>query len=135
MTAIAKIETILVRLPTRRTHKWTCLTEPIDFAYYDLTGKALGLPVHVLLGGLLRENVAVTHSIGLLEIDEAVSEVRKVAQDGIRTIKIKIGVDPARDVAIVKAIREAVGPQIKLCVDANEGYKTPGQAKIGRAHV
>jgi muconate cycloisomerase len=70
----------------------------------------------------------VTHSIGLLEIDEAVSEVRKVAQDGIRTIKIKIGVDPARDVAIVKAIREAVGPQIKLCVDANEGYKTPGQA-------
>jgi muconate cycloisomerase len=100
----------------------------IDFAYYDLTGKALGLPVHVLLGGLLRENVAVTHSIGLLEIDEAVSEVRKVAQDGIRTIKIKIGVDPARDVAIVKAIREAVGPQIKLCVDANEGYKTPGQA-------
>jgi muconate cycloisomerase len=210
MTAIAKIETILVRLPTRRTHKWTGLTEPIgqyllvkmtgtdgtvgwgeapalkdwggefgryfgestavvdlmiqrylapavadlgvarpaelhhrmdaavkgypyakaaiDFAYYDLTGKALGLPVHVLLGGLLRENVAVTHSIGLLEIDEAVSEVRKVVQDGIRTIKIKIGVDPARDVAIVKAIREAAGPQIKLCVDANEGYKTPGQA-------
>src|SRR5260370_22424311 len=92
----------------------------VDFAYYDLTGKALGLPVHVLLGGLLRENVAVTHSIGLLEIDEAVSEVRKVVQDGIRTIKIKIGVDPARDVAIVKAIREAVEPQIKLCVESNE---------------
>src|SRR5260370_10624646 len=100
----------------------------IDFAYYDLTGKPLGLPVHVLLGGLLRENVAVTHSIGLLEIEEAGSEVRTVAQDGIRTMKIKIGVDTARDVAIVKAIREAVGPQIKLCVDANEGYKTPGQA-------
>jgi muconate cycloisomerase len=210
MTAIAKIETILVELPTRRTHKWTGLNEPIgryllvkmtgtdgtvgwgeapalkdwggefgryfgesaavvdliihrylapaveglsigrpaelhrkmdavvkgypyakaaiDFAYYDLSGKVLGLPVHALLGGLLRENIAVTHSIGLLEIEEAVTEVRKVAQDGIRTIKIKIGVDVARDIAIVKAIREAVGPEMKLCVDANEGYKTPGQA-------
>src|SRR5258707_1281214 len=106
MTAIAKIETILVRLPTRRTHKWTGLTEPIG---------------QYLL-------VKMTGTDGTVGWDEAVSEVRKVAQDGIRTIKIKIGVDPARDVAIVKAIREAVGPQIKLCVDANEGYKTPGQA-------
>ena len=210
MIAVAKIETILVQLPTRRTHKWTGLNEPIgryllvkmtgtdgtvgwgeapalkdwggefgryfgestavvdliihrylapaveglsigrpaelhrkmdavvkgypyakaaiDFAYYDLSGKVLGLPVHALLGGLLRENVAVTHSIGLLEIEEAVAEVRKVAQDGIRTIKIKIGVDVVRDIAIVKAIRQAAGPSIKLCVDANEGYKTPGQA-------
>ncbi|MBS7544616.1 mandelate racemase/muconate lactonizing enzyme family protein [Ancylobacter oerskovii] len=100
----------------------------IDFAYYDLTGKALGVPVHVLLGGLQREIVPVTHSIGLLPIDEAVAEVKKVAADGIRTIKIKVGVEPTRDVAIVRAIREAVGPDIALCIDANEGYKTPGQA-------
>ncbi|MBJ3776734.1 mandelate racemase/muconate lactonizing enzyme family protein [Acuticoccus mangrovi] len=210
MVQIASIETMLVRLPTRRVHKWTGLTEPIgqyllvkmtgsdgsvgwgeapalkdwggefgryfgesaavvelvierylaptiegleiarpaelhrrmdamvkgypyakaalDFAYYDLTGKVLGLPVHALLGGLLRENVAVTHSIGLLGVDEAVSEVKQVVADGIRTIKIKVGVDPDRDVAIVTAIREAVGPDVNLCVDANEGYKTPGQA-------
>jgi muconate cycloisomerase len=100
----------------------------IDFAYYDLTGKSLGAPVHVLLGGLQRETVLITHSIGLLPIDEAVAEVKKVAADGIRTIKIKVGVEPARDIAIVRAIREAVGPGVGLCIDANEGYKTPGQA-------
>lgn len=100
----------------------------IDFAYYDLTGKVLGLPVHALLGGLLREIVPVTHSIGLMTVEDAVAEVRKVVADGIRTIKIKIGVAPARDVEIVRAIRAAVGPDINLCVDANEGYKTPGQA-------
>src|SRR5690606_767065 len=61
-------------------------------------------------------------------IGEAVEEVARVVADGIRTIKIKIGVDPARDVEIVKAIRHAVGPDIDLCVDANEGYRTPGQA-------
>src|SRR5690606_21076923 len=100
----------------------------IDFAYYDLTGKVLGVPVHVLLGGLVREIVPITHSIGLLEIPEAVEEVGKVVSDGIKTIKIKVGVDPDRDVAIVKAIREAVGDGINLCVDANEGYRTPGEA-------
>lgn len=100
----------------------------LDFAYYDLTGKVLGVPVHVLLGGLQREIVPVTHSIGLLSIEEAVAEVRKVVADGIRTIKIKIGIDADRDVAIVKAIREAVGPDINLCVDANEGYAMPGHA-------
>lgn len=210
MVEIRSIETRVVRLPTRRTHKWTGLTEPIgqyllvkmtgsdgtvgwgeapalkdwggefgryygestaivdtvikrylapavtglqighpallhrrmdavvkgypyakaaiDFAYYDLTGKVLGVPVHVLLGGLVRENVPVTHSIGLLDIAEAAEEVVKVAADGIKTIKIKVGVDPERDVAIVKAIRQAVGDGINLCVDANEGYRTPGEA-------
>jgi len=210
VVTISSIETRLVRLPTRRVHKWTGLTEPIgqyllvkitgsdgtvgwgeapalkdwggefgryfgestaivdmvisrylapaitgleignpallhkhmdavikgypyakaavDFAYYDLTGKVLGVPVHVLLGGKLRETVPVTHSIGLLDIEEAVKEVGKVARDGIRTIKIKVGVDPDRDVAIVKAIRNEVGPDMSLCVDANEGYTTPGQA-------
>src|SRR5690606_16870674 len=78
----------------------------VDFAYYDLTGKVLGVPVHVLLGGKLRETVPVTHSIGLLDIEEAVKEVGQVARDGIRTIKIKVGVDPDRDVAIGKAIRK-----------------------------
>lgn len=100
----------------------------IDFAYYDLTGKVLGVPVHVLLGGLQREIVPVTHSIGLLSIEEAVTEVEKVVADGIRTIKIKVGVDADRDVAMVKAIRNAVGPDIDLCIDANEGYAMPGQA-------
>jgi len=210
VVTISSIETRLVRLPTRRVHKWTGLTEPIgqyllvkmtgsdgtvgwgeapalkdwggefgryfgestaivetvisrylapavqglevghpavlhqkmdaiikgypyakaavDFAYYDLTGKVLGVPVHVLLGGKLRDTVPVTHSIGLLNIEEAVREVGQVVRDGIRTIKIKIGVDPDRDVAIVEAIRREVGPDISLCVDANEGYTTPGQA-------
>ncbi|MGQ7791343.1 mandelate racemase/muconate lactonizing enzyme family protein [Faunimonas sp. B44] len=100
----------------------------MDFAYYDITGKILGVPVHVLLGGCLREVVPVTHSIGLIDVAEAVQEVKRVVADGIRTIKIKIGVDPDRDVEIVAAIRQAVGDAIQLCVDANEGYRTPGEA-------
>jgi muconate cycloisomerase len=100
----------------------------MDIAAYDLAGRACGLPVHTLLGGAVRDAVPVTHSIGLMAIEEGEREAAKVAAEGIRTIKIKVGVDPARDVEMVRRIRAAVGPQMSLCVDANEGYRTPGEA-------
>lgn len=100
----------------------------VEFALYDLAARSLGVPVYTLLGGCSRRRIPVTHSIGLIDIEEAEREVVKVVEDGVRTIKIKVGVDPDRDVAIVRRIREAVGPGIALCVDANEGYRTPGDA-------
>lgn len=59
---------------------------------------------------------------------DAEQEVAKVAAEGIRTIKIKVGGDAKRDIEIVRAIRAAVGDDVELCVDANEGYRTPGEA-------
>ncbi len=100
----------------------------VEFAAYDLAGKQCGLPVHRLLGGASRRRIAVTHSIGILGFEEAEREVAKVATEGIRTIKIKVGVDPDRDVEMVRRIRETVGPGMALCVDANQGYRTPGEA-------
>jgi muconate cycloisomerase len=100
----------------------------VEFAAFDLAGKQCGLPVHRLLGGANRHRIAVTHSIGILGFEEAEREVAKVATEGIRTIKIKVGVDPDRDVEMVRRIRETVGPGMALCVDANQGYRTPGEA-------
>ncbi len=100
----------------------------VDFAFHDLAGRWLGVPVHILLGGKHRSRVPVTHSIGLIPIEQAVTEVAKVAAEGIRTIKIKVGVDAKRDIEMVRQIRAAVGPAVSLCVDANEGYATPGEA-------
>ncbi|MDH4986306.1 enolase C-terminal domain-like protein [Aminobacter anthyllidis] len=100
----------------------------VEFAAYDLTGRWLNVPVHTLLGGKARDKVAITHSIGLISIEEAKIEAAKLAAEGIKTIKVKIGVDPARDVKMVAAVREAAGEAMEICVDANEGYKTPGEA-------
>lgn len=99
----------------------------VDFAYYDLSARWLNVPVHVLLGGRSRATVPVTHSIGILTAQEAAEEAERVAAEGIRTIKVKIGVDPARDIEVVGAVRRAAGA-INICVDANEGYRTPGEA-------
>src|SRR5262245_20722277 len=100
----------------------------LEFAAYDLAGKQCGLAVHRLLGGALRRRIPVTHSIGLIGFEEAERETAQAVREGIRTIKIKIGVEPDRDVDMVRRVRETVGPGIELCVDANQGYRTVGDA-------
>lgn len=100
----------------------------VEFAAYDLAGRQSGLSVSRLLGGPVRRSIMVTHSIGLLGFEEAEREVAKVAEEGIRTIKIKVGVDAERDVEMVRRIRDTVGSQVELCMDANQGYATPGEA-------
>src|SRR6266702_1234204 len=100
----------------------------VEFAAYDLAGKQCNLPVHRLLGGASRRRIPVTHSIGLMDFAEAEREVAQVAKEGIRTIKIKVGIDADRDVDMVRRMREAVGSGVALCCDANQGYKTPGEA-------
>lgn len=100
----------------------------IDMAAYDLAAVQLGVAVHTLLGGAVRTSIPITHSIGLIPLDEAEREAAKVVEEGIRTLKIKVGIDPDRDVAVVRRVRDAVGPATDLCIDANQGYATPGDA-------
>jgi len=100
----------------------------LEMAAYDLVGHALGVPVWMLLGGHARDSIPVTHSIGLLPMEEAVRECARVAEEGIRMIKIKVGVDPQRDIEIVRQVRNAIGPEVDICVDANQGYSSPHEA-------
>jgi muconate cycloisomerase len=97
----------------------------IDAALYDVVGKALNVPVYQLLGGCFRERVSIAHSLGLMEIDRAVEEALQARAEGVKTIKLKGGVDPKRDVELVRQMRKALGEETKICVDANQGYQTP----------
>ncbi len=106
----------------------------IDMALYDVVGKALKVPVYQLLGGLFRERIPIAHSLGLMEIQKAVDESLQAKAEGVKTIKLKGGVEHKRDVELVKQIRQAIGPDLNLCVDANQGYPTAKAAvKIIRA--
>jgi muconate cycloisomerase len=97
----------------------------LDMALYDLAGKALQAPAYQLLGGCYRRRIPVAHSIGLMEIDKAIEEALQVKAEGIKTVKLKGGQAPKRDVELVKQIRNALGPEIQITVDANQGYATP----------
>jgi L-alanine-DL-glutamate epimerase-like enolase superfamily enzyme len=95
----------------------------LDVAMYDAAGKIAGIPVYQLLGGLVKSKVAVAHSIGLMETDVAVREAQEVFDEGVTCVKVKIGLDAPRDIELVKKIRQAL-PNIRIRVDANQGYKT-----------
>jgi muconate cycloisomerase len=97
----------------------------IDAAIYDVVGKALNVPAYQLLGGLVRDRVGIAHSLGLMEIEKAVEEALEAKAEGVKTIKLKGGIEPQRDIELVRRVRNALGAGIRICVDANQGYPTP----------
>lgn len=94
----------------------------IEMALWDLLGKAAGLPLYQLLGGPVREAVPIKFSISGLEPPRAAEIGAWARQQGFRTVKVKVGIEPEGDIARVKAVREAIGPGIRLGVDANGGW-------------
>jgi muconate cycloisomerase len=97
----------------------------IDMALYDVVGKAMQLPAYQFLGGCFRERVSMAHSLGLMEIEKAIDEALQAESEGVKTIKLKGGVDPKRDMELVRRMRDALAPQTSICLDANQGYPTP----------
>ncbi|HWL80392.1 MAG TPA: mandelate racemase/muconate lactonizing enzyme family protein [Roseomonas sp.] len=111
----------------------------IDIALWDIMGRAVNKPVHKLIGGAHRTELT-AYATGLYFIDmdrlveEAVEEARKYVEQGFKAIKMKIGLgDPKLDLRRVAAVREAIGPGIKLAVDANHCFTVPQAIRLGRA--
>jgi L-alanine-DL-glutamate epimerase-like enolase superfamily enzyme len=96
----------------------------IDVALHDAVGKIYGVPVYQLLGGKVRDGTAIAHSIGIMDAAAAAREAAEVVAEGVTTIKVKIGVEADRDIAVVAAVRQAIGSAGKIRVDANQGYRT-----------
>jgi len=94
----------------------------VDIALHDAWGKIVGLPVYKLLGGAVRDSVAVAHMIGLMNEKEAVTEGVAAAADGVASLQVKGGVDADRDVRLVATLRRELGDGITLRLDANQGY-------------
>jgi len=96
----------------------------IDVAMHDALGKLYGVPVYQLLGGFVRRAIPLAHSIGLMETEIAIAEAQAVVDEGITTLKVKVGVDSARDIELVRRLRQTLGPKVRLRVDANQGYRS-----------
>lgn len=94
----------------------------IDLAAYDLAGRADNLPVSRLAGTRRTDRVAVTAAVGIGSPQESAAMAEALVARGFSTIKIKIGTDPDADLNRVRAVRSAVGNNICLRVDANQGY-------------
>lgn len=100
----------------------------VDIAVYDLAGKALGVPISTLLGGSHRDSIEVAHSLGIMDLDRCYSEAEEAVTEGALTIKCKTGLDPERDVTLVRELRRRLGSAIKIRVDGNESYASVAEA-------
>jgi L-alanine-DL-glutamate epimerase-like enolase superfamily enzyme len=106
----------------------------IDMACWDIMGKALGQPVHKLIGGLCRDAIEAYASD--LHWQENPADMARLAasfvEQGFRRVKTHVGVDPHDDVRRVRALREAIGPDVGLMVDINTGFDRPTAIRFGR---
>jgi len=110
----------------------------IDIALWDITGQALQQPIHTLLGGPFCDRVR-AYATGMYQTRPSVGEPSVLAREaeayvaqGFTAVKVKVGFGVERDVANVRAVRQAIGDAIDLMVDANHAYDPERAIALGQ---
>src|SRR5205085_2069088 len=89
----------------------------------DVLGKSAGKPVYEFLGGAYRSlAIPSRFSLGAYDVPRARARAAELVTQGFTTVKVKVGGKPEDDVARVRAVREVIGFNRKLVIDANCGW-------------
>ena len=100
----------------------------LDIALHDLIGKQQGVPVYKLLGGALANEMPMSYTLGISSPKHMAEEAVKKVGEGFNTIEVKVGGKNStqktmeNDIASVRAVRDAIGNDVTLIVDANSGW-------------
>ena len=110
----------------------------IDIALWDIKGKHFGVPVSTLLGGRFRDSVKAyaTGSFKRDGVDRVADNAEEMAGHkaaGFHAAKVKIGFGVAEDLRVIRAVREVMGPEMRLMIDANHGYDAVEAIRLGQA--
>ncbi len=127
---ILELDTIMQRLHAsilKNTSAKAC----VDMAVYDLYAKALGQPLCKVLGGA-SDTVETDLTISVDTVEKMVSDSIKAVSEGYRILKVKVGKEGLADIGRIQAIREAVGPDVLIRVDANQGWEPKDAVRIIR---
>ena len=95
-----------------------------DMALHDIAAKEKGLPLYAFLGGN-KKIIQTDLTIGISTPEKMAETAMSFIQDGVKIIKVKLGKNGTEDIERIRLIREAVGSQIKLRADANQGWDYP----------
>lgn len=108
----------------------------IDIALWDIRGKAAGWPLYRLLGGGNRATKAYAGgiSLGWQAPSSLAEEAQEYVAKGYRALKLRVGDTPGVDIERVRAVREAVGREVDILVDANTGYSLDDVRRVMPAY-
>ncbi|MBU5312952.1 dipeptide epimerase [Tissierella carlieri] len=118
---IENIEEIMNRID-RSLIKNTSAKAAVDIAIYDLFGQLHKSPLYKLLGGYKKEIIS-DLTISVNDPEEMAQDSIEAVKRGYKTLKIKVGLDSQMDIKRIQAIRDAVGYNVDLRLDANQGWK------------
>jgi L-alanine-DL-glutamate epimerase-like enolase superfamily enzyme len=118
---LENFEEIMIRLDKCILNN-TSAKAAIDIALYDLYGQLYNAPLYKILGGY-RKEIITDITISVNSPEEMARDSIDAVKRGFKTLKIKVGKDSLMDLERMKAIRKAVGYDIKLRIDANQGWK------------
>jgi len=100
----------------------SCAKCAVDMAVHDLAARIAGLPLARLLGGAPKGPVASSKAVSVASTEKMVAQAEDYVAAGFRTLKLKTGIDAAAELEAVRRVREAVGPGVRIKLDANQGW-------------
>ena len=110
-----------------------CVASGFTAALYELAARTLGVPLHRLFGVKLRDAIPAVRLIPIKPPEAMAGQARTLAAQGYRALKLKLDGNAEQDLARVRAVREAVGPAMRLHVDANQAYGVDDAIEVCRA--
>jgi L-Ala-D/L-Glu epimerase len=93
-----------------------------DMALYDIASQHAGMPLYKFLGGDTNKTIVTDYTVSIGDPQKMAADAIKIKEQGYPAIKIKLGNNGETDVQRIKTIREAVGDEIPLRIDANQGW-------------
>lgn len=101
----------------------TSIKSAFDIAFYDISAQFAGRPLWQFLGGEKNKTIITDYTVSIGEPAQMAADAAKIKEQGYPAIKVKLGKNGATDVERIRAIRAAVGNEIPLRIDANQGWK------------
>lgn len=101
----------------------TSIKSAFDIALYDIASQHAGLPLYKFIGGENNKTIITDYTVSISDPEKMAADAIKIMKEGYPFIKVKLGLNGQTDIQRIKAIREAVGNDIPLRIDANQGWE------------
>jgi L-Ala-D/L-Glu epimerase len=95
-----------------------------DIALHDIASQHAELPLYAYLSGENKKTLVTDYTVSIGEVEKMAADAAEIKRKGFQIIKVKLGQEKEKDVERIRAIREAIGSDLPLRIDANQGWNT-----------